>query len=72
MKPPMNPLDIMNMLGGAAQRKAQLNSKSGVPDDEQDPNNSINPKAKKSPAAKPGKQVAAIKEGEKQKGMPGA
>lgn len=60
-----HPLDIMNLLGGAAHRKAQVNTN---PEDEEDSLNSMSPKAKSPPQSVKSKKVAAIKEQEKGNG----
>lgn len=57
-----SPLNIMNALGAAAHQKMQPQP---MPDDQEDPANSLKPKAKKSPASNKSKQVAAMKEHKK-------
>lgn len=63
-----SPLDIMNLMGQAAQKKASMSGQQATPDDEEDPLNSKVPTAAKSPASKKSGKVAAIKEQEKQSG----
>lgn len=60
-----SPIDIMNVLGSAAHRKAQPNVN---PEDEEDPLNSAKPSAPKSPASVKSKQVGAMKAQEKGQG----
>jgi hypothetical protein len=55
----MAPLDVMNLLGKAADNKSRTNVN---PEDEEDPLNSTQPKAAKGPASTKTKQNAAIKE----------
>lgn len=55
----MAPIDVMNLLGQAADNKSRTNVN---PEDEEDSLNSNTPKASKSPASTKSKQTAAIKE----------
>ena len=65
----MSKFDIMNLMGDAANKRAQMSGQNQVPNDEEDPKNSGMPMAKTSPASVKSKQVAAIKEQGKGKGM---
>lgn len=58
MKKASNKLDIMNLLGDAADQKSRMNVQ---PEDEEDSLNSKSPGAKKPPQSIKKNQVAAIK-----------
>lgn len=65
----MSKLDIMNLMGNAAAQKSQQSAGANqMPNDEEDPLNSLTPKAKSAPQGQKSKQVAAMKEQGKGKG----
>lgn len=57
-----SPLEIMNLLGKAANKKAQMSGQNQAPNDEEDPLNSAQPSQGKAPQSVKSKQVAAMKE----------
>lgn len=58
----MGPVDIMNLMGKAANKKAQMSGAHQQPNDEEDPLNSSTPKSKSAPQSVKSKKVAAMKE----------